>query len=163
MVTHDQREAMTMADVVVVLGEHRIQQVGTPIEIYRNPANAFVADFIGSGNIFTATALGNGVVGLPGGGALNAAHCPSIQPGSSVRMLVRPEDLQLSTEPVASANRLDGTVTFIRDIGATIETTVECSGVSLTALSMPCHDMGLRVGQAVSVTIPEQACRVLGA
>ena len=163
MVTHDQREAMTMADVVVVLGEHRIQQVGTPIEIYRNPANAFVADFIGSGNIFTATALGNGVVGLPGGGALNAAHCPSIQPGSSVRMLVRPEDLQLSTEPVAAANRLDGTVTFIRDIGATIETTVQCSGISLTALSMPCHDMGLRVGQAVSVTIPEQACRVLGA
>lgn len=163
MVTHDQREAMTMADVVVVLGEHRIQQVGTPIEIYRNPANAFVADFIGSGNIFPATALGNGRVGLPGGAALKAAHCPSIQPGASVRMLVRPEDLQLSAEPVPAANRLDGKVTFIRDIGATIETTIECSGVSLTALSMPCQDIGLRVGQAVSVTIPEQACRVLSA
>ncbi|WP_435607997.1 ABC transporter ATP-binding protein [Pseudomonas knackmussii] len=163
MVTHDQREAMTMADVVVVLGEHRIQQVGTPIEIYRNPANAFVADFIGSGNIFPATALGNGRVGLPGGAALNAAHCPSIQPGTNVRMLVRPEDLQLSTAQAPAANRLDGTVTFIRDIGATIETTVECSGVSLTALSTPCQDIGLRVGQAVSVTIPEHACRVLSA
>ncbi len=52
MVTHDQREAMTMADIVVVLGEHKVQQVGTPIEIYRHPANEFVADFIGSGNIF---------------------------------------------------------------------------------------------------------------
>ncbi|MFV3330933.1 ABC transporter ATP-binding protein [Pseudomonas sp. NY15437] len=163
MVTHDQREAMTMADVVVVLGEHRIQQVGTPIEIYRNPANAFVADFIGSGNIFPATVLGQGRVELPGGAALRANHCPSIQPGASVRMLVRPEDLQLSTPQAPAANRLDGTVTFIRDIGATVETTVQCSGISLTALSMPCHDMGLRVGQAVSVTIPEQACRVLGA
>ncbi|MFZ5960364.1 ABC transporter ATP-binding protein [Pseudomonas knackmussii] len=163
MVTHDQREAMTMADIVVVLGEHRVQQVGTPIEIYRNPANAFVADFIGSGNIFPATALGNGQVGLPGGAALNAAHCPSIQAGASVRMLVRPEDLQLSIAQTPAANSLAGTVTFIRDIGATIETTVECSGVSLTALSTPCQDIGLRVGQAVSVTIPEHACRVLGA
>ncbi|MEB0099703.1 polyamine ABC transporter ATP-binding protein, partial [Pseudomonas sp. DC1.2] len=69
LVTHDQREAMNMADIVVVLGENRVQQVGTPIEIYRHPANEFVADFIGSGNIFTATALGNGKVGLTGGEA----------------------------------------------------------------------------------------------
>ncbi|EPJ79121.1 ABC transporter-like protein [Pseudomonas sp. CFII64] len=161
LVTHDQREAMTMADIVVVLGEHRIQQVGTPIEIYRNPANEFVADFIGSGNIFAATALGNGKVGMPGGEALNVPISNNIVVGSNIKMLVRPEDLQLSLPQAAAANQLAGTVTFIRDIGATIETTVDCSGVSLTALSTPNQCVGLSIGNLVSVTIPAEACRVL--
>ena len=163
LVTHDQREAMTMADIVVVLGEHRIQQIGTPIEIYRHPANEFVADFIGSGNIFPATALGDGKVGLPGGDALRVPICSSVVVGEKVKMLVRPEDLQLSHPQATAGNRLLGKVTFVRDIGATIETTVECSGVSLTALSTPCQDIGLSIGNPVSVTIPSEACRVLGA
>ncbi len=163
LVTHDQREAMTMADIVVVLGEHRIQQVGTPIEIYRNPANEFVADFIGSGNIFAATALGNGKVGMPGGEALNVPISESIVVGSKLKILVRPEDLQLSLPQTTAANQLVGTVTFIRDIGATIETTVDCSGVSLTALSTPNQCAGLSIGNRVSVTIPAEACRVLSA
>jgi putative spermidine/putrescine transport system ATP-binding protein len=163
LVTHDQREAMTMADIVVVLGEHKIQQIGTPIEIYRNPANEFVADFIGTGNIFPATALGNGRVSLPGGDSLEVPICSSIQAGSKIKMLVRPEDLQLSSAQAAAGNRLLGKVTFVRDIGATIETTIDCSGVSLTALSTPCQDIGLSVGHPVSITIPAEACRVLTA
>jgi putative spermidine/putrescine transport system ATP-binding protein len=163
MVTHDQREAMTMADIVVVLGEHRVQQVGTPIEIYRHPANEFVADFIGSGNIFPATALGDGKVSLPGGDALQVPICSSIVVGEKVKMLIRPEDLQLSAPQATAGNRLLGKVTFVRDIGATIETTVECSGVSFTALSTPCQGFGLSVGHPVSVTLPAEACRVLGA
>ncbi|WP_346832415.1 ABC transporter ATP-binding protein [Pseudomonas abietaniphila] len=163
LVTHDQREAMTMADIVVVLGEHKVQQVGTPIEIYRNPANAFVADFIGSGNIFPAKALGGGRVQLPAGDSLDVPIGDTIKAGDEIRMLVRPEDLQLSQSQTAEANRLNGTVTFIRDIGATIETTVECGGVSLTALSTPNQSLGLAVGHSVSVIIPAQACRVLSA
>jgi putative spermidine/putrescine transport system ATP-binding protein len=161
LVTHDQREAMTMADIVVVLGQNRVQQVGTPIEIYRHPANEFVADFIGSGNIFPAMALGGGRVGLPSGEALQVPICDSIQAGSPIKMLVRPEDVQLSAPQASAGNRLAGTVTFVRDIGATIETTVECGGVSLTALSTPCQGIGLAIGHPVSVTIPAQACRVL--
>ncbi|MCK8656379.1 ABC transporter ATP-binding protein [Pseudomonas umsongensis] len=163
MVTHDQREAMTMADIVVVLGEHKVQQVGTPIEIYRHPANEFVADFIGSGNIFPATVLGNGKISLPGGDALQVPICSSIVVGEKVKMLIRPEDLQLSAPQATAGNRLLGKVTFVRDIGATIETTVECSGVSFTALSTPCQGFGLSVGHPVSVTLPAEACRVLGA
>ncbi|WP_338525908.1 ABC transporter ATP-binding protein [Pseudomonas batumici] len=161
MVTHDQREAMTMADIVVVLGEHRVQQVGTPIEIYRHPANEFVADFIGSGNIFPGTVLGGGRVGLPGGESIEVPSCANVAAGKQVRMLVRPEDLQLSAPEATAGNRLLGTVTFVRDIGSTIETIVECSGVSFTALSTPCQGIGLGVGHAVSVTIPAQACRLL--
>ncbi|WP_191485297.1 ABC transporter ATP-binding protein [Pseudomonas sp. FEN] len=163
MVTHDQREAMTMADIVVVLGEHRVQQVGTPIEIYRHPANEFVADFIGSGNIFAATVLGGGRVGLAGGESIEVPSCVNVEAGKQVRMLVRPEDLQLSAPAATAGNRLLGTVTFVRDIGSTIETIVECSGVAFTALSTPCQGIGLGVGQAVSVTIPAEACRLLGA
>ncbi|MND98828.1 Spermidine/putrescine import ATP-binding protein PotA [compost metagenome] len=163
LVTHDQREAMTMADIVVVLGEHKVQQVGTPIEIYRNPANEFVADFIGSGNIFPATALGNGRVCLPGGDSLEVPICSSIQAGARIKMLVRPEDLQLSSAQASAGNRLLGKVTFIRDIGATIETTVDCSGVSLTALSTPNQDIGLEIGHPVSITIAAESCRVLTA
>ncbi len=161
MVTHDQREAMTMADIVVVLGEHRVQQVGTPIEIYRHPANEFVADFIGSGNIFPGTVLGGGRVGLPGGESIEVPGCTRVEAGKQVRMLVRPEDLQLSAPEATAGNRLLGTVTFVRDIGSTIETIVECSGVSFTALSTPCQGIGLGVGHAVSVTIPAEACRLL--
>jgi putative spermidine/putrescine transport system ATP-binding protein len=163
LVTHDQREAMTMADIVVVLGEHKVQQVGTPIEIYRNPANAFVADFIGSGNIFPATVLGNGRVALPGGESIQVPIPDSAPIGSDIKMLVRPEDVHLSHPQAAEGNRLMGTITFVRDIGATIETTVECGGVSFTALSTPNQSVGLSIGHPVSITLPQDACRVLGA
>jgi putative spermidine/putrescine transport system ATP-binding protein len=163
MVTHDQSEAMTMADIVVVLGEHRIQQIGSPIDIYRNPANAFVADFIGNGNIFPATALGDGTVGLPGGDVVRVPQGEGIERGTAIKMLVRPEDLQLSQSQAPGENCLQGVVTFVRDVGATIETVVECSGLSLTALSTPSQCNPLSLGDSVSVTLPMQACRVLRA
>jgi putative spermidine/putrescine transport system ATP-binding protein len=78
-------------------------------------------------------------------------------------MLVRPEDLQLSLPQATAGNCLPGTVTFVRDSGATIETTIDCAGVSLTALSTPCQSIGLSIGNPVSVTIPAEACRVLTA
>ena len=59
LVTHDQREAMTMADMVVVMGpDNRVRQVGAPLEIYRQPSNTFVADFIGSSNLLQGSCIG---------------------------------------------------------------------------------------------------------
>ena len=162
MVTHDQREAMTMADLVVVLGEHRVQQVGTPIEIYRNPANEFVADFIGMGNIFAARATAQDRVALPGGTEIRLPLPQQVQVGSQIRLLVRPEDLELSPAGT-DGSPLRGRVTFVRDVGATIETTVELDGLSLTALTTPRQGQGLAVGHPVSIHIPEHACRVLSA
>jgi len=159
LVTHDQREAMTMADIVVVLGEHRIQQVGTPIEIYRQPANEFVADFIGSGNLFSATAQANGQVQLSGGHLLHIAH--DVSAGQPLRCLIRPEDVRLSVQSVATRNSLPATVTFIRDVGATIETTVSCGGISLIALSTANHGEQWVLGAQVWASLPESACRVL--
>jgi ABC-type Fe3+/spermidine/putrescine transport system ATPase subunit len=162
-VTHDQEEALAVSDRIIVMSNSRIAQEGAPRELYEEPANAFVADFIGSGNIFPATALGGGRVQLPAGDSLDVPISDTIKAGAEIRMLVRPEDLQLSRSPAAEGNRLDGTVTFIRDIGATIETTVDCGGVSLTALSTPNQSLGLSIGHPVSVMIPAEACRVLSA
>jgi len=74
MVTHDQEEALTMADRIVVMNEGVIDQVGTPLEIYRRPASPFVADFIGAMNFLSAVAGGDGTVRIDGVG-LSAIEC----------------------------------------------------------------------------------------
>ncbi len=98
-VTHDQTEAMTMADKIVVLRAGRIEQVGTPMDLYHRPANAFVAGFIGSPrmNLVPArvTSVGAAVgVELPGGGRLDVpAQADGVAVGDEVTLGVRPEHL----------------------------------------------------------------------
>jgi putative spermidine/putrescine transport system ATP-binding protein len=117
---------MTMADLVVVMGKGTIRQAAPPIEIYRKPADAFVADFIGSTNLCCrrrrrrATVLGRPSPALrPAGGMARGALDP---PGR------RPWR--------ARRRAFDGTVTFVRDLGGTIETFVE-STVAHVAVSTP--------------------------
>lgn len=92
MVTHDQEEALAMADRIVVMKAGRIQQVGGPQDIYRAPANDFVADFIGRGNLFEGTAVGDQHVRL-GNLTLRCGH--PLHPGRAHRFYVRPEDICL--------------------------------------------------------------------
>ena len=89
-VTHDQEEALTMSDKIVVMSEGRIQQIGTPEDIYNEPKNAFVADFIGESNIF------NGIMT----GKLKVRFCGAefeclddVEHGTQVDVVVRPEDI----------------------------------------------------------------------
>jgi putative spermidine/putrescine transport system ATP-binding protein len=94
VVTHDQREAMTMADLVVVMGEGRIRQAAPPIEVYRNPADAFVADFIGSTNLLAVEADSAGRAIVAG------APVPDLaMPAGVTRavMSIRPEDVHLTS------------------------------------------------------------------
>ena len=96
VVTHDQREAMTMADLIVVMGEGRIRQAGTPIEIYRRPSDAFVAAFIGSTNILPARRE-------DGGGAVPGGIIPGLAiPADGAVVSVRPEDVRLVDAASAS-------------------------------------------------------------
>jgi iron(III) transport system ATP-binding protein len=92
MVTHDQEEALAMADRIVVMRNGRIQQLGTPHEIYRAPGNDFVADFIGRSNLITARAMDPHQADY-GGLLLRCAQ--ALEPGKSYRFNVRPEDIQL--------------------------------------------------------------------
>lgn len=104
-VTHDQIEAMTMADRIVVLRDGHIEQVGTPLELYDRPANAFVASFIGSPsmNLFTGRVEQPGVVLTDDGVALPVGQTPGLHIGQRVLYGVRPQHFTLATGPSIKA------------------------------------------------------------
>ena len=94
-VTHDQEEALTMSDTIVVMKDGRIQQIGTPVSIYNEPANAFVADFIGDSNIFNGTMVGKYTVRFCN---RNFRCLDDYEKNEKVDVVVRPEDIAM-TEP----------------------------------------------------------------
>ena len=116
-VTHDQVEAMTLADTVVVMNGGRIEQVSAPTEVYRNPASRFVATFIGSPamNLMPGRVTQSGVVETGGGQLAYDAKIFNAKPGQSVDVGVRPEDFQFSE----SADALPFRPEFIEELGAT--------------------------------------------
>ena len=95
-VTHDQEEALTLSDTIVVMSEGEIQQIGTPTDIYNEPANAFVADFIGESNILCGTMLHDCLVNVAG------SDIPCVDKGfgcnQQVDVVIRPEDIEISTD-----------------------------------------------------------------
>ncbi|CAB3799525.1 ABC transporter ATP-binding protein [Paraburkholderia fynbosensis] len=167
MVTHDQREAMTMADEIVVMEKGRIAQVGKPLDIYREPVSEFVADFIGLGNILPVSYDGAGSVRLPGGRRIALAPGARVPESSAgLRLLIRPEDICVKPTSAAddvSPNRLAGTVTFIRDVGASLEATIDCAGFTLTAATTPRETPGLAPGLRVFAELPPHACKLIAA
>ena len=155
VVTHDQREAMTMADLVVVMGQGKIRQAAAPVDIYRKPADAFVADFIGSTNLLEASADNAGRASILGT-VIPGLSLPSGAAKSSVS--VRPEDVHLGPP---SAGAINGTVTFVRDLGGTIETFIEAAGTTLIAVTTPRERGGFSPGAKVGITLPPEACVVV--
>ena len=162
MVTHDQREAMTMADEIVVMQGGRIAQVGSPLDIYRHPANDFVADFIGLGNLLPVTRDEQGGIRLSNGVSIKVnAQAPGQTP---FRLLIRPEDIFLHKgDAVCGPNRLEGTITFIRDVGASLEATVDCGGVVFTAATTSRETPGLTAGARIVAELPVESCKLVAA
>ena len=124
MVTHDQEEAMTMSTRIAVMNRGKIIQVGSPSEIYEDPENRFVAEFIGSVNLFEGTLRqvegGNGVIASPEAGReLLAENCPDRHVGETVCVAVRPERVELAKAGAAGdlPNRLSGTLKDIAYLG----------------------------------------------
>ena len=162
LVTHDQREAMTMADRIVVMGNRRIQQVGTPIEIYRRPANTFVADFIGTSNLLPARVAGTGVRVADHLLAV-AALPPGLAEGAEATLLVRPEELHVLPAAEAGPNRLPATVAFVRDVGSLVEVHLDCGGERLVTTGLRKDQPAVAPGDAVQVGLPAESCLVLAA
>ncbi|MDO5896892.1 ABC transporter ATP-binding protein [Agrobacterium sp. Azo12] len=155
VVTHDQREAMTMADTVVVMNGGEIRQAAAPVDVYRKPADTFVADFIGMTNLidFSADSAGRAVV------LGEAVEGLALSSGLSKGVIsVRPEDVEL-TAP--GQGTISGTVTFVRDLGGTIETFVEAGGKQIVAVSTPSARPQVTVGQTVGVKLGADVCVVL--
>ncbi|MFT4164577.1 MAG: ABC transporter ATP-binding protein [Microlunatus sp.] len=151
LVTHDQEEALTMADRVGVMNLGKMEQLGTPEEVYLNPATAFVSAFVGVVNRIPAQVQGNEVAVL--GQAL------SLNPGSVVRSgvghaLVRPEDLAVEpSSDSASAGPGSGTVTEAILRGPVTSLVVELGGVGPIRIDLPTHQAeAIGVGGQVRVS-----------
>lgn len=125
-VTHDQEEALSMSDTVVVMKDGEIQQIGTPVDIYNEPINAFVADFIGESNIVDGIMRRNYLVDF--GGSSYECVDFGFGPDEHVDVVIRPEDLVLI--PLEKA-RLTGVVRSVNFIGVHYEMTVEAPNGTL--------------------------------
>ena len=122
-VTHDQEEALSMSDTVVVMSEGRIQQIGTPVDIYNEPTNAFVADFIGESNILDGVMLEDRKVSFAG----HVFDCVDAGFGKRepVDVVVRPEDVDIVSE---EKGMLRGVVTSVTFLGVHYEIIVDING-----------------------------------
>lgn len=162
MVTHDQREAMTMSDLVVVMQAGRVEQVGPPLQVYRRPATAFVARFIGSTNLLEGTAAGGGRVRL-GNHELTLADSDGRTEGDRVVVSVRPEDAHLLVgDGGAAANAIPGRVVFVRDLGELFECYVDCGlGQNVVVAGSPRERVEVEQGDRVMVQFPPAACIVV--
>jgi len=132
-VTHDQKEALSMAGRLTVMRDGRSEQVGAPQDIYRNPANAFVAGFIGEANFFPGKVtrrLPDGTLSLDTRlGKIDGARSPAqaqLAPGQPVQCMIRPESLAL-----AESSHLKATVKSLTYLGEVWECDVELDGLSL--------------------------------
>ena len=139
-VTHDQEEALTMSDKIVVLSEGKVQQIGTPEDIYNEPQNAFVADFIGESNIFKGIMTKNMKARFCGGEFQGMDDVPE---GTLVDVVVRPEDVIITTPE-------DGTITaeVISVIfkGMHYEVTVESGKYEMVIRTTKCYAVGDQIG-----------------
>ncbi len=143
-VTHDQEEALTMSDTIVVMNQGYIQQMGTPEQIYNEPENAFVADFIGESNIIDGIMLEDRLVEILG------VKFPCVDEGfgrnKPVDVVIRPEDIILSeTEP----GLMDGVVTHLIFKGVHYEMEVMAGGYEWLVHSTKCFPVGTKVSLRV--------------
>ena len=139
-VTHDQEEALTMSDKIVVLSEGKIQQVGTPEDIYNEPKNAFVADFIGESNIFKGIMTGHMKVRFCGGEFVGMDDVPE---GTLVDVVIRPEDV-IITKP--DDVTVVGEVTSVIFKGMHYEVAVESGKYEMIIRTTRCYHVGDTVG-----------------
>jgi putative spermidine/putrescine transport system ATP-binding protein len=161
-VTHDQEEALELSDRVVVMSEGRIEQIGTPFEIYNHPTTNFVASFVGTLNAIPAVAVEptSGIVRV-GDQNVRVSRPLSRPAGSEVTFTVRPEIISL-VEAEPGANRLTGALEDITFLGAIVRLKVQVGEavIKFDTFNNP-HLTLPSVGDQVTLTFPAEACLVL--
>ncbi len=157
-VTHDQIEAMTTADLIVVMNAGRIEQVGAPEDIYHQPHSEFVARFIGGTNVIRARALDERRISFSGA----TVRCvgPALIAGRDAAISVRHHDIRLLAERPADENTLPGRVTRQVFLGGTRDYLVEVAdGTQLRAVAPA--DVSFEPGRDVWICLPPERCRAL--
>ncbi len=160
-VTHDQEEAMSLSDRVVVMSRGVMEQVGTPFEIYNYPKTPFVASFVGTLNQLRCTVVDAKSGRLSYNGQhLTTAETVSQPDGTTVTLMLRPEELRLGSE--GGENRLTGTVETVNFLGSIVRVSINLSGVPITLDIFNERKLELpRVGQAYTLSFPPHACWVM--
>jgi len=140
-VTHDQEEALAMSDTIVVMDEGKIQQIGSPEDIYNEPKNAFVADFIGESNILDGIMHQDYVVEFFN----RKFKCldKGFAPMEPVDVVIRPEDIEIVAP---DKGRLNGTVTSVTFKGVHYDTIVDFKGYKWLIQTTDYHEVGERIG-----------------
>jgi ABC-type Fe3+/spermidine/putrescine transport system ATPase subunit len=159
IVTHDQEEALSLSQQMLVLDAGRVRQSGTPDEVYRRPADAFVADFVGSFNAVPVDVerADGGLVARVGGQRLELPSA-SAAPGAA-RLLVRPEELtvRVADGPAAPGGALRGQIADVDFAGPVVTLTVDVDGIALRVLALSpsvLAEAALVPGADVFVSVP---------
>jgi spermidine/putrescine transport system ATP-binding protein len=165
-VTHDQEEALTMSDRLAVMSNGRVEQIGSPSEVYEEPTTAYVADFLGVSNLMDATAdgpdaEGHGRVKL--GEFELAAGQGDTDVRGPVKMVIRPERVRLEETSATGANRVPGMVERVVYVGSIMQVIVHLApGQTLQAwVQNQGEGLPYQQGHPVSVHMPVDALRVL--
>jgi multiple sugar transport system ATP-binding protein len=164
-VTHDQVEAMTLADRIVVLNAGRIEQVGTPLELYSSPKNIFVAGFIGSPkmNFIDVKPIrsenGESQVRLPCSNAIQVPVAPSLlELNRKLAVGIRPEHITVAQN--ASDNKLTGTVKVVERLGDVSYLHVETNRYTDPLMMRVSPDSNYKVGDDIRISLPRAHCYV---
>jgi ABC-type Fe3+/spermidine/putrescine transport system ATPase subunit len=158
-VTHDQEEALSMSDRVIVMDHGRILQSGRPKELYRAPANRFVADFVGRASFFPVARGAAGRWTMPDGAAIEIAAEPP--EAARYEAMLRPEDVRIAVVPIggAGSNVLSGRVADAQYVGAHTEYLVEAGGARIKVHARD----DVPVGAEVEIAFRPDVCRIVPA
>ncbi len=165
-VTHDQEEALTMSDRLAVMSNGRIEQVGTPSEVYEEPATAYVADFLGVSNLMDATAVGGGTDGRAHvrlGDFDLVATKGDVDVRGDVKITIRPERVRLEEHGATGENRIPGMIERVVYVGSTLQVIVHLApGQTLQAwMQNEGEGIPFEQGTPITVHLPTEALRVL--
>jgi spermidine/putrescine transport system ATP-binding protein len=158
-VTHDQEEALTMSDRIAVMSAGKVEQLGTPEELYERPATRFVADFIGTTNLLRGVVGADGNVRLASGEPL---PCPTtdLVTGAEVELSVRPESIRLVDIETGGAIRAN--VDQAAYLGNTVSYQIRTSGGLLLTVLLPKSGARLSAGTDVAITWAPEDALILG-
>jgi iron(III) transport system ATP-binding protein len=159
LVTHDQADALSTADVVAVMNAGRIEQVGTPQELYAKPVNAFVATFIGCNNVLRGTHLGGGRVRLDGR-EFQGLLTQALEVGAAASICIRPSKVVLQQGTAADANCVAGQVVRASYVGEYSDVFVSVRGDQTLRVNVSAGTP-VSVGDRVTLRLPVEQCQVL--
>jgi ABC-type Fe3+/spermidine/putrescine transport system ATPase subunit len=161
-VTHDQEEALSMSDRIVVMNAGAIEQIGVPEQVYDRPATAFVANFLGKANMLpgTVTAMDDrtATVALAGGHVVKAAAPRALTPGSAITVVIRPQKLTVGTGAV---NRFAGRIVSTSYLGGNAVYEIDIGGGAVVRANTLVDGRPLREGEPVDIGFDPQGCVLL--